>query len=67
MSSADDNSPIYVPPPRLTGDPATDSLSLADYNASQYQALTLPPASSINPTSLPDSSNSTINQSQFDR
>jgi len=64
MSSTDQNSPLYVPPPRLTGDPATDNLSLADYNSSNYQALTMPPASSIDPTSLPDSSNSTISQAQ---
>ncbi|MGD0420555.1 MAG: hypothetical protein ABSA68_13415 [Xanthobacteraceae bacterium] len=65
MSITETNSPLYPPPPRLTGEYQVDNLVLSDYNSSIYQALTTPPPGSIDPNNLPDPSNSTISQAQL--
>ena len=51
------------PPPRATGDPATDALTNNDYLSDLYNSLTAP-FTGLDPTSLPDPSTATLASAQ---
>ncbi len=50
------------PPPRLTGDYQSDSVTIADFMADTFNAQTIPQP--ISPTALPSPENSTVATAQ---
>jgi len=65
MSNTDQNSPLWPPPPRLTGDYKSDAVTLADYLSDFYQAVVAAPPAAIDPNNLPDPANATIASAQL--